>query len=156
MLYSAPNPKHVEGPHDAYGRCGADNAFPAAAADAAGSERRLILIEDSPGTGLEESGFADVESVSALQRSMSRVPRDPGIYVVLAPSTGEGRFLPEGTGGAFKGKDPNVATDLLASRWHASASVAWRAEVDPRASEVTLLGEFVERYGPLPFANISN
>ena len=40
-----------------------------------------------------------------------------GVYVVITPDAFLPRFLESGTGGFFKGTDPNVAISVLKSHW---------------------------------------
>ena len=44
------------------------------------------------------------------------LPR-PGVYVVQVPDNFVPIFLEKGTGGFFKGEDPNVSVETLQSRW---------------------------------------
>lgn len=71
------------------------------------------------------SGFAGFESVGALKSDRSRVPKGAGVYAVLYPDTDNPAFLECGSGGRFKGKDPNVRVDLLAARWVAGPTVLY-------------------------------
>ena len=45
------------------------------------------------------------------------MPRPAGTYIVYRPSTAAPRFVKIGTGGHFKGRDPNEATAVLAAAW---------------------------------------
>ena len=49
------------------------------------------------------------------------LPKRPGVYVVMAPSRFRSVFINPGTGGYFKGRDPNVGLTVLRSRWISGA-----------------------------------
>ena len=80
------------------------------------------------------NGFAGFHTVSALQDARAarggaglwgEVPEIPGVYLVLRDPAGPPRFLEQGTGGFFKGEDPNVPIDLLADAWVPHARVVY-------------------------------
>lgn len=54
-------------------------------------------------------GFSGFVKVSDLRASSGIIPQSAGIYVVLRVSDNKPQFLGIGTGGHFKGKDPNVS-----------------------------------------------
>lgn len=45
------------------------------------------------------------------------IPDAEGVYAVVSPHHPEKRFLVEGTGGFFKGKNPNVTERVLLKNW---------------------------------------
>lgn len=79
------------------------------------------------------NGFAGFHTISALQSARAtrgggpwgEVPEAPGVYLVLRDSDEPPRFLTRGTGGYFKGEDPNVPLDLLADAWVLNARVVY-------------------------------
>ncbi len=84
----------------------------------------LVDQSDFDSAGLRRRGFSGFVSIAGLRRSrLAEVPPQPGVYVVLAPTGLTPDFLPTGTGGWFKSKDPNVATDVLARRWIPDAQI---------------------------------
>ena len=79
-------------------------------------------------------GFAGFHTVASLQAALATRGSDglwggvseiPGVYLVLRDPGAPPRFLERGTGGLFKGKDPNVAVDVLADAWTANARVVY-------------------------------
>lgn len=63
-------------------------------------------------------GFSEGLTFSALRANRHRGPdAKPGVYAVVYPFETEPAFLPVGTGGRFKGKDPNVPTGELSELW---------------------------------------
>lgn len=93
-------------------------------------------------TWLEASGFSGFEPVSTLQRSVASVPRGPGVYAVLAPTTTPPRFLRANPGGRFKGRDPTVPVATLRGRWHEGTPVVYFGKADSLRSRIKLLVRF--------------
>lgn len=48
---------------------------------------------------------------------VSYIPDIKGLYVVVSPQLPEKKFHKEGTGGFFKGKNPNVSESVLLKNW---------------------------------------
>lgn len=61
----------------------------------------------------KEEGFTGFVKVSKLRHSLSVIPQAGGVYVVVRVSENKPTFLKEGTGGHFKGEDPNVTISEL-------------------------------------------
>src|SRR5690242_11754178 len=72
---------------------------------------------------LEHQGFTGFVPFAALPAS--DVPAGPGVYVVYRGSTAPPRFVEVGSGGRFKGRDPNVTGDRLAAAWVVGAHVVY-------------------------------
>jgi hypothetical protein len=52
------------------------------------------------------------------ERVKNRLPDTMGVYFVIYPyDRKDDMFMNPGTGGYFKGKDPNVPIDVLCSKW---------------------------------------
>ncbi len=67
---------------------------------------------------LKENGFKGfVPFVELLEDDLKTPPKKEGIYMVLYGKKERPSFLPTGTGGFFKGKDPNVSLDTLNQEW---------------------------------------
>jgi hypothetical protein len=77
--------------------------------------------------GLEREGFSGFVPVSRLSgaRGVDVPPRDPGVYVLVRAGTEKPQFIDPGTGGWFKGTDPNVRTTVLEANWVHAASVVY-------------------------------
>ena len=65
----------------------------------------------------QSQGFSGFISCSILRKRKSEIPADQGVYLVFSPPGFAARFLNTGTGGFFKGIDPNVSTVTLAENW---------------------------------------
>lgn len=69
---------------------------------------------------LIEAGFKGFKTVSQMiDNGLSTVTSAGGVYMILYfnPTGAMPQFLPVGTGGFFKGKDPNVSIEELQANW---------------------------------------
>lgn len=71
---------------------------------------------------LESYGFIGRITVSEFltsrKETLDKLPKQSGIYLVIHPyEENEDFFLKVGTGGHFKGKDPNVSIEELENKW---------------------------------------
>ena len=60
-----------------------------------------------------EIGFDGFVKVSDLRNTNSAIPSAEGVYIVVRRDEKGPEFLAVGTGGHFKGKNPNVAIEIL-------------------------------------------
>ena len=69
--------------------------------------------------GLKKRGFVGFFSVKDLRDAggVAPAPLCKGIYLVIWDRKDRPEFLPEGTGGWYDGKDPNVSIDKLENDW---------------------------------------
>jgi hypothetical protein len=67
--------------------------------------------------GIKKAGFKGFKSMKELFQDSSMLPDSNGVYLVLHLDTKEPEFLTVGTGGHFKGKNPNVSLAALKSNW---------------------------------------
>jgi hypothetical protein len=66
---------------------------------------------------LKSLGFEGFKSVQELNDNVTSIPAKAGVYIVLNLSKTIPEFLPIGTGGYFKNKNPNKGLDYLISKW---------------------------------------
>lgn len=65
-----------------------------------------------------QSGFHGGQSIARLiEMGTDSIPPQKGVYLIVRDTAEHPVFLQEGTGGHFKGKDPNVSIDELQSNW---------------------------------------
>lgn len=153
-------------------------------------------------TNYQNEGFNGFVKVSDLRLSTGVLPETQGVYVVIRTNSEKPQFLECGTGGHFKGRNPNVTLSELENnlvpgsnvmyigkatslrnrvkqllRFGAGSNVghwggrylwqladandlviAWKETPmeDPRAVEVRMLTEYVNKYGKRPFANLAD
>lgn len=66
---------------------------------------------------LKEQGYRGFVTVEKLTSNTSVVTKEPGVYFILRTSSEAPSFLTVGTGGHFKGKNPNVTISELERNW---------------------------------------
>ena len=76
--------------------------------------------------GLRNVGFDGFETVEQLRAgSRAAIPGNPGAYLFVRDDRSAPEFLATGTGGHFKGKDPNVPVARLRDEWVDDALVVY-------------------------------
>ena len=66
---------------------------------------------------LKEYGFKGFIPIKELRSSTQLIPKVRGVYVVMRIKDTAPDFMPVGTGGYFKGKNPNVSIEELQNNW---------------------------------------
>lgn len=66
---------------------------------------------------LKAAGFKGFISVTQLKEDDTTIPQEQGVYMVVYTGENRPEFLTHGTGGFFKGRDPNVSITELESNW---------------------------------------
>ena len=88
-------------------------------------------MEKTESKRLEEVGFTGFLSVRELRelkkmrRFSSTVPSTKGVYVILRLNESKPKFLEKGTGGYFRGEDPNVPIAELKRNWVNGTSIMY-------------------------------
>ena len=72
-----------------------------------------------------KDGFTGFVPVSKLRSAASLLPDSGGVYIVVRESDNSPEFLANGTGGFFKGKNPNVGLEELESNYVAGSKVVY-------------------------------
>lgn len=72
-----------------------------------------------------KDGFTGFVQVSKLRSAASLLPDSGGVYIVVRDSDNSPEFLATGTGGFFKGKNPNVGLEELESNYVAGSKVVY-------------------------------
>ncbi|MET3935645.1 hypothetical protein [Arthrobacter sp. OAP107] len=78
---------------------------------------------------LKDDGFSGFRSFNQLD--INRVPRAPGIYVVLKPEGFERVFLAKSSGARFKKRDPSLPQPALEAEWIENADVLYIGKAGP-------------------------
>lgn len=87
---------------------------------------------------LKSIGFTGFKSIAYYRSNLREIPTQPGIYIVFAVDTNQ-EFLEVGSGGFFKGKDPNVEIEKLKNNWVDKAHVLYIGQVSRGKSDRNLL-----------------
>lgn len=101
----------------------------------------------SPEGELRSEGFEGFVTIAALRRNRDLLPTAAGVYAVVYPSSSSPQFLAVGTGGAHKGRNPNVSVAALVERWVEGPAVVYYGKADTSSSNRGLrkrLGEFLD------------
>ena len=91
---------------------------------------------------LRAEGFTGFVTVRELRDcKLSCVPGkhgEIGVYVVLRIEDGVPSFLLASTGGRFKGRDPNVALDVLRAKWISASQIVYIGKAGAPGKSATL------------------
>ncbi|MFZ4799180.1 MAG: hypothetical protein ACOYMA_16890 [Bacteroidia bacterium] len=74
---------------------------------------------------IKKAGFIGFKKMSELFLDSSMLPDNNGVYLVLNVDKKPGEFLTIGSGGHFKGKDPNISLADLKSNWVDNTKVVY-------------------------------
>lgn len=120
------------------GKCGKENPSGMSYCGHCGSALTPVSIstEIARDTSRDESnelnsivyeGFSVLVTIDELMTSegIKRVGDLPGVYLVIYTQRQHPRFLEVGTGGHFKGRDPNVSIERLESKWVENTSIIY-------------------------------
>lgn len=73
----------------------------------------------------KNEGFAGFIPVAELRGNTKVIPESGGVYIVVRESDTTPEFLIEGTGGFFKGENPNVSIKKLEDAYVADSKVMY-------------------------------
>lgn len=87
---------------------------------------------------IKDYGFEGYIPVSQLRQNQSIVPHNKGVYMVLYIPDDSPEFLTKGSGGFFKGRDPNVPLEELKGNWINDTKVIYIGKAGGGKSSATL------------------
>ncbi len=87
---------------------------------------------------IKQAGFSGFKKMSELMADPSRINNSPGVYLVLYQGPKNPEFLSIGTGGHFKGKNPNVSLSELKANWVDDAQVVYIGKAGGKGKSATL------------------
>jgi hypothetical protein len=96
---------------------------------------------------LKLAGFEGFLTIKDLFFDKSRIPKTRGVYMVLNPRFAKADLVAIGTGGHFKGKNPNVSLDELQDNWVENSLVVYIGKAGGEGSRATLnsrLGQYLQ------------
>jgi len=74
---------------------------------------------------LKKAGFIGFKKMSDLFVDSSMLPDGSGVYLILNSDNKSAEFLAVGSGGHFKGKNPNLSITELKSNWVDNTKVVY-------------------------------
>ncbi len=95
---------------------------------------------------IKKAGFTGFKTMKELFADSSAIPKIKGVYLVLNP-TKKGEFLTVGTGGHFKGKNPNVSVSELKANWVDDTIVVYIGKAGKDGSSATLQSRLRQYFG---------
>ncbi|MEV5033964.1 hypothetical protein MRBLMC3_003217 [Sphingobium sp. LMC3-1-1.1] len=87
---------------------------------------------------LREHGFEGFLTVAELAERYREIPDAMGVYLVVTPDGFDPQYVERGTGGFFKGRDPNVSAAILSTAWVKGARVINIGKAGGASSSSTL------------------
>ena len=87
---------------------------------------------------IKNSGFKGFKKISELKNNSTLLPKVKGIYLVLRPDNRIIEFVEKGTGGFFKGEDPNVTIMELENSWIEEAQIIYIGKAGGSNLDATL------------------
>ena len=89
-------------------------------------------------SSLTSNGFAGFDNVLSLKENYQFIPDEKGIYFVLIPEGFKVSFKNPGSGGFFKGKDPNVDLETLRKNWVDNSRLVYIGKAGSSKNKSTL------------------
>lgn len=96
---------------------------------------------------IKKAGFVGFKKMSELFIDSSSIPKIKGVYLVLNPNYKKADYLQIGTGGYFKGKNPNVLMDELESNWVDNSLVVYIGKAGSETGSATLNSRLKQYFG---------
>jgi len=87
---------------------------------------------------IKKSGFTGFLTIGELMESKRVIPKEKGVYLILYLSEITPTFVEKGTGGYFKGKNPNVPIDVLEEKWVEETKVVYIGKGGQNGKKSTL------------------
>lgn len=87
---------------------------------------------------LEDLGFQGFVEIGKLKKQLSLIPKKGGVYVLLYPSNVKPKFRITGSGGHFKGRNPNVSIEELEDNWVEGESIVYIGKAGSSTGSATL------------------
>lgn len=99
---------------------------------------------------LENLGFKGFIPVKELLLDISAIPNVNGVYAVVRNNTDKPVFIEKGTGGHFKGRNPNVDLNTLKIKWVENTEILYIGKAGGGSSK-NRLNKRIKQY--LDFGN---
>jgi hypothetical protein len=96
---------------------------------------------------IKKAGFIGFKTMQELFADSSQLPAEKGVYLILNLDKNHPTYLPIGTGGHFKGKNPNVSIDELSRNWVEKTIVVYIGKAGSESSSATLKSRLRQYFG---------
>ena len=96
---------------------------------------------------INKAGFVGFKTMQELFADSSQLPSIKGVYLVLNLDTKTPSYLQVGTGGHFKGKNPNVTIQELKNNWVDKTIVVYIGKAGSDTSSATLKSRLKQYFG---------
>ena len=100
-------------------------------------EIEFNIFEKNSIIELKKSGFKGFHSIKDIVENYNLLPKEKGVYILLNTEI-KPEFLEEGTGGFFKGKNPNVAIEILKENWITDSQIIYIGKAGSETGSATL------------------
>ncbi len=87
---------------------------------------------------IKQVGFVGFRTIASIQKDYSILPKIKGAYLIVKPDSKQPKFLEIGSGGHFKGRNPNVPIDTLHDNWVDESMVVYIGKAGGRTGSATL------------------
>ena len=87
---------------------------------------------------LRHNGFSGFVSVAALRQDLTQIPDIRGVYMAVRKIGNRPQFRATGSGGHYKGTDPNVPIEKLRKNWVEETCVLYIGKAGDEHSQATL------------------
>lgn len=95
---------------------------------------------------IEESGFLGFVKLQDLFVNSLLIPDIKGVYMILCNDPKPPEFLEIGTGGHFKGKNPNISIQALKHNWLENTKVIYIGKAGGDDSKATLRSRLTQYF----------
>ena len=96
---------------------------------------------------IKKAGFVGFKTMQELFVDSSQLPAIKGVYLVLNLDTKTTSYLQVGTGGHFKGKNPNITIQELKNNWIDKTIVVYIGKAGSDTSSATLKSRLKQYFG---------
>ena len=96
---------------------------------------------------IEKAGFVGFKTMQELFVDSSQLPTIKGVYLVLNLDKTPPAFMPTGSGGHFKGRNPNVSMAELKANWVDKTLVVYIGKAGSDSSSATLKSRLRQYFG---------
>ena len=114
--------------------------------EACSDKIKIMVMDFKDIEQIKKAGFLGFKTMKELFAYSSSIPKIMGVYLILN-QTKKIEFLTVGTGGHFKGKNPNVSLSGLKEHWVDDTIVVYIGKAGKAGSKATLRSRLQQYFG---------